>query len=86
MFKKKIYFQNIPAEYKFLTLNKILTLNNIIEKRAKKYTLIKYKKRFVPIDIRKNLNYLPDCAEKYYFKIEDIRVSPRFLRTCTLRN
>ena len=22
----------------------------------------------LPIDIRKNLNYLPDCAEEYYFK------------------
>ncbi len=60
------------SEIKFLTLNKILTLNNIIEKRAEKCTQIKYEKRFVPIDIRKNLNYIPDCAEEYYFKTEDI--------------
>lgn len=59
-------------EINFLTLNKILTINNIIEKRAKKCTQIKYENRFVPIDVRKNLNYLPDCAEKYYFKTEDI--------------
>ena len=56
----------------FLTLTKILTINKYIEIRAEKDEKIKFKKRFVRINIKKNLNYLPECAKEYYFKTEDI--------------
>jgi prophage maintenance system killer protein len=60
------------TEMIFLTLTKILTINKYIEIRAEKDEKIKFKKRFVRINIKKNLNYLPECAKEYYFKTEDI--------------
>ncbi|MCD4846019.1 MAG: hypothetical protein K8R25_16190 [Methanosarcinales archaeon] len=60
------------TEIKFLTLMKILTINKYIEIIAKKDEQIKYENRFVRINMRKNLNYLVECAKEYYFKTEDI--------------
>lgn len=66
------------SEIKFLTLNKILTINKYIEIRAKKDGQIKYEHRFVRIDIRKNLDYLVDCAKEYYLKTEDILLTAAY--------
>ncbi len=60
------------TEIKFLTLTKILTINKYIEIRAKKDDKIKYKNRLVHINIKTNLNYLPECAKEYYFKTKNI--------------
>ena len=60
------------TEIKFLTLTTISTINKYIELRAKKDERIKYKNRFVRINIKKNLNYLPECAKEYYLKTENI--------------
>ena len=57
---------------KLLTLKQILTINKYIEIRANKDEHIKYEKRFVRINMKKNLNYLMECANEYYFKTEDI--------------
>jgi hypothetical protein len=59
-------------EIKYLTLTKILTINKYIEILAKKDEQIKYENRFVRINVRKNLNYLVNCAMEYYSKTEDI--------------
>lgn len=57
---------------KFLTFNRILFINRWFEKQAKKDETVRYKNRFVRINTRKNLFRIPDCAEEYYFKTEDI--------------
>lgn len=59
-------------EIKFLTLTKILNINRYIEIRAEKYDEIKYERRFVRINIRKNLHYLIECAKQYYSETGDI--------------
>jgi len=60
------------TEIKFLTLNKIYTINRYIEIQAKKDVNLKYEKRFVRISIRNNLIDLVESAEKYYFKTNDM--------------
>lgn len=60
------------TEIKFLTLNKVLTINKYIEIRAKKGEEIQYKKRFVRLDKRKNLKYMIKCAREYYSKTDEI--------------
>jgi prophage maintenance system killer protein len=66
------------SEIKFLTLTQILTINKIIEIKTKKHTEIKYVRRFVPINTRKNLEYLVDCAKEYYYKTNDIRLTAAY--------
>ena len=59
-------------EMKFLTLTKIKTINKYIEIRAEKDVQIKYERRFVRINIRKNLDCLIECAKQYYSETGDI--------------
>jgi len=56
----------------FLTLNQILFINRYFKKQSTKELEVKYKCRFVRINIRKNLFRLPECAKEYYLKTENV--------------
>lgn len=66
------------TEIKFLNLIQILSINKRIENIAKEDKEIKYIRRFVSIKYRKNLDTLVNCANKYYFKTNDIQLTAAY--------